>query len=72
MVVVVHVANIQDGDGAKLVFDRTDAECRNLELVWADGGYAGKLVEWTKNNRGWKLEIVKRTQDPAACEQLAA
>jgi putative transposase len=37
--------------------------CRNrprLRKVWADGGYAGKLVEWVKEKIGCILEIVKR------------
>jgi putative transposase len=31
--------------------------------VWADGGYAGKLVEWVNERCGWELEIVKRSDD---------
>lgn len=34
-----------------------------LELIWADGGYAGKLVDWTRHNLHRKLEIVKRCDD---------
>ena len=34
-----------------------------LELIWADGGYAGKLIETTRETFGWKLEIVKRSDD---------
>lgn len=32
-----------------------------LELIWADGGYAGKLVDFVKSVYGWTLEIVKRS-----------
>src|SRR5450432_3280878 len=47
LAVVVHSAGIQDRDGAKEVLDRIMQEHpQRLELVWADGGYAGKLVEW--------------------------
>lgn len=36
----------------------------SLLLVWADGGYAGKLVEWFKLQEwGVVLEIVKRPHD---------
>jgi hypothetical protein len=28
-----------------------------LELIWADGGYSGQLVEWVKRICGWTLEI---------------
>jgi transposase len=34
-----------------------------LKLIWADGGYAGQLIEWTAAFGGWVLEIVKRTDD---------
>jgi putative transposase len=61
--VVVHAADIQDRDGAKLLLQEMIGKCPNLKLIWADGGYAGKLVEWTKQLCGWVLEIVKRTDD---------
>jgi len=32
-----------------------------LKLIWADGGYAGKLVSWTKRWCHWTIEIVKRS-----------
>lgn len=63
MVVVVHSAGIQDRDGAKTVFEQAQSKCNRLEKVWADGGYAGKLVEWVDENCAWELEIVKRTDD---------
>ena len=34
-----------------------------MKLVWADGGYAGKLIDWVKKTTGWVLEIVKRNRD---------
>ena len=34
-----------------------------LTLIWADGGYAGKLIAWVKDICGWRLEIVKRSDD---------
>ena len=61
--VVVHSADIQDRDGAKLVLRKMIGKCPNLKLIWADGGYTGKLIEWTKLLCGWVLEIVKRTDD---------
>lgn len=62
IVIVVHSAAIQDRDGAKLVLPQA-ADAPRIELVWADGGYAGQLVEWTRETCGWKLEIVKRNDD---------
>jgi len=63
LAVVVHSAGIQDREGAKEVFEKIKTDLPRLELVWADGGYAGKLVEWVKCECGWILEIVKRTDD---------
>jgi transposase len=46
--------------------DLTDKECKILEKlrkVFADGGYAGQLLDWVKAlipQRGPKIEIVKR------------
>ena len=61
--VVVHAANIQDRDGAKLVFERAWRKFPTLRRVWADGGYAGKLIAWLQTLCGWVLEIVKRSDD---------
>jgi putative transposase len=61
--IVVHEANIQDRDGAKLVLKGCRKQFPRLALVWADGGYAGKLVAWTKRYLRWTLQIVKRTDD---------
>jgi putative transposase len=59
--VVVHPANIQDRDGAKLVLERLRGRCPRLERLWADGGYVGNLAEWVQQELGWTLEIVKRS-----------
>jgi transposase len=39
------------------------ARFSTVELVWADGGYAGRLVTWTKSALALAVEIVKRTDD---------
>lgn len=63
LAVVVHEASIQDRDGAKLVLQRLKDRFERLTLLWADGGYAGKLVEWVRGFASWTLEIVKRNDD---------
>ena len=63
LAVVVHAANIQDRDGAKLVLAKLVGRFPRLKLIWADGGYAGQLVEWSRTFGGWLLEIVKRPPD---------
>jgi putative transposase len=60
---VVHPANVQDRDGAKLVLAKLVGWLPRLKVVWADGGYAGQLIDWVKALGGWLLEIVRRCDD---------
>ena len=65
---VVHSAAVQDRDGALLVLAQLLplGLCPRLKLIWADGGYAGRLVRFVGRlgrSIGWRLEIVKRTDD---------
>ena len=64
LTVVVHSANIQDRDGAKLVLKKATDFLPRLTLIWADGGYAGALIDWVFGACGWLLEIVKRPTQP--------
>jgi len=60
LMVVVHAANIQDREGAKLLLQDIKVCFPRLELIWADGGYRGQLIDWVQEVCGWLLEIVKR------------
>ncbi len=70
MAVVVHAANIQDRDGAKLVLSKLAGRYPRLRLIWADAAYAGQLVGWTRAFGGWMLEIVRRPLDSHRFEVL--
>jgi len=62
--VLVHPAHIQDRDGARLLFEKIRLRFPRLELIWADGGYAGpKLGDWVQRMCHWLLSIVKRSDD---------
>lgn len=64
LMVVVHTADIQDRDGAKLVLQRMLVKgFGRLQLIWADGGYRGQLVKWVQTVLCLVLEIVKRNDD---------
>ena len=63
MIVLVHAANIQDRDGAKLLLAKARQCFSRLRLIWADAAYSGKLISWVLTNCGWVLEIVKRSDD---------
>lgn len=70
LAVVVHAADVQDRDGAKLVITKLAGLFPRLRLIWADGGYAGKLVEWVQAFGGWVLEIVRRREGATGFEVL--
>jgi putative transposase len=70
LAVVVHAASVQDRDGAKLVLAKLLGRFPRLRLLWADGGYAGKLVDWVQETCGWVLAIVKRTDDTSGFQVL--
>lgn len=59
----MHPANVQDRDGAKLVLGKAKERNPRLALIWADGGYAGQLIEWVKTTCDWTLQIVKRSDN---------
>jgi putative transposase len=60
LAVVVHPADIQDRDGAKLVLEKVRRHLPRLQLIWVDGGYAGQLVQWVREHCGWLLQTVLR------------
>ena len=60
LAVVVHPADIQDRDGARLALAQLLGRFPRLQLLWADGAYGGKLVEWAKTVGRWTLELVRR------------
>ncbi len=70
LAVKVHAGNIQDRDGAKLLLKMCRGRLPRLFLIWADGGYRGKLIRWVALNCLWVLEIVKRSDDIAGFQVL--
>jgi len=59
--VLVLAANVQDRDAAKQVCARARRKLPRLRLLWADGGYTGKLVDWLYDTCHWFLTIIKRS-----------
>jgi transposase len=67
----VHEADIQDREGAPLVFASICSLYPWLRHVFADGGYAGgKLRAAQKGKGSWSLEIIKRSDIAKAFEIL--
>ncbi len=56
----VLTADVQDREGAKMLFLDIKEQMPRLQLIWADGGYRGKLIEWVAVQCFWILQIVKR------------
>ena len=64
LTVVVTAASMQDRDGANQLIEMLRHRYTRLRHIWADGAYAGPLVEWVKRlrpQRPIRLEITKRS-----------
>ncbi len=57
MKVIVHPADIQDRSGAVTLLKKVKNLFPSLKLVWADGGYAGKLVDLGKKYLVSRLKL---------------
>jgi transposase len=62
LLLAVHVVavSVQDRDGAKHPLLWTRLDHPGVRNVWADQGFAGRLVDWTSQILGRELEIVRR------------
>jgi transposase len=60
LAVLVTGANIQDRDGARRLLWALRACFPSLQLVWADSGYAGKLVDWAATRLALTVQIVRK------------
>lgn len=55
----VTAANFHDHHGARTIFANIKDASPRLQHIWGDGTYAGTLIEWTKEECGWVIEVVK-------------
>lgn len=60
LLVMITSAGVQDRDGARTLLDKVKMAVPSLSLLWADGGYAGKLVEWAERVAHITVEIVRK------------
>ena len=63
LTVLVTAASVQDRDAARPLLWNLRRAFPSIQLAWADGGYAGKLVTWARTRLALTLEIVKRPDD---------
>jgi len=70
VVVLVTAASVQDRDGGRLVLDKARMAMPSIVLVWADGGYAGRCVEFAHRMLRITLQIVKKPEGQRTFEVL--
>jgi putative transposase len=73
LAVVVTAASVQDRDGAKQVLAVLRHKFSRRRRIWADGAYAGALVDWVWSLRSWRkvhLEITKRSDTAKGFEVI--
>ncbi len=58
--VVVHPADVQDRDGAKLVLAGLDVRFPRLAKLWVDAAYQGPCATWIAETLGWAVEVVRK------------
>lgn len=57
--VIIHTASLQDRDGVRLLLEALPPMVRlRLVLIWADGGYRGKVVVWCRQVLNLILAII--------------
>jgi putative transposase len=61
MVPWITTADVQDRDAVQAVLPMATQQHTALELVWADGAYAGPQVQALAKESGVKIEVVKRS-----------
>ena len=63
LAIMITPAAVQDRDTAKRLIKFLVSVYGRLQIIWADGGYLGALVQWVKQLRPFgklRLEIVRR------------
>ena len=64
MSLVIHTADIQDQEGAKLTIQELEKRFPRLKVIFADGAYKRSgLPDWVLQCFGWKLQPVLRPVD---------
>jgi len=58
---VVHPANGQDREGARLVLRGLQRRFPRLRHRWADQASTGPILDWIKEQVGWSVEVVERS-----------
>lgn len=65
LTVLVTAAGVQDRDGGHRLLALLRERFSTITLVWADGGYAGRLIVWAAAVLALTVTVVKRTDNLA-------
>ena len=57
-----HPANETYAEGAKPLLRAVVQVLRRLALIWIDGGYKRRFVEWVEAELGWRVEVVQHPE----------
>ena len=60
--VLVHTAGIQDRDGGRFLVSKAKTNGATFHKGYADGGYAGKFIDWSKVTWDVDFAVVKRNE----------
>jgi putative transposase len=60
LVVLVTAASVQDRDAARALLWALRTCFPTIALVWADGGYGGKLVDWAATSLNLAVQIIRK------------
>ena len=63
LAVLVTAASVQDRDAGHRLLALLRERLSTITLVWADSGYAGRLVLWARTVLTMTVTVVKRTND---------
>jgi transposase len=61
LAVVITSAAVQDNNGAHQLLAALRANFSTITYVWADGGYAGRLIRWARKVLTLTVHVVKRS-----------
>jgi len=70
LVVMVTAASVQDRDGGARILERLRFRMPGVAVVWADGGYAGRLVAYARLVLKLTIIIVRKKEGQRTFEAL--
>jgi transposase len=70
LVVLVTAASVQDRDGGARVLERLRFRMPSVVVIWADGGYAGRLVGYARQVLKVIVDVVRKREGQRTFEVL--